>query len=178
MGVWWLLQTITEHVMFGACCVGLRWLNYAIKCHGFGLFLFTHSLHVACLFLSLQTMTNFEPLHKLQAHNGYILKCLLSPEFCDPHRLATFPIWEHFYFSSDLYINISSMMGLELCFRYLATASSDHTVKIWNVEGFTLEKTLIGTFGTHSASSVFHMHLKLKSDKTNVMSQLPSWFLV
>ncbi|KAF2325759.1 hypothetical protein GH714_036426 [Hevea brasiliensis] len=56
-----------------------------------------------------QTMTNFEPLHKLQAHDGYILKCLLSPEFCEPHR-------------------------------YLATASSDHTVKIWNVDGFTLEK--------------------------------------
>ncbi|CAH9099243.1 unnamed protein product [Cuscuta epithymum] len=60
-----------------------------------------------------QTMTNFEPLHKLQAHDGYILKCLLSPELCEPHR-------------------------------YLATASSDHTVKIWNVDGFTLEKTLIG----------------------------------
>ncbi|CAI9094960.1 OLC1v1030803C1 [Oldenlandia corymbosa var. corymbosa] len=26
----------------------------------------------------------------------------------------------------------------------LATASSDHTVKIWNVDGFTLEKTLVG----------------------------------
>nr|GMD00172.1 protein LST8 homolog [Ipomoea batatas] len=60
-----------------------------------------------------QTMTNFEPLHKLQAHDGYILKCLLSPELSEPHR-------------------------------YLATASSDHTVKIWNVDGFTLEKTLIG----------------------------------
>ncbi|XP_024027235.1 target of rapamycin complex subunit wat1 isoform X3 [Morus notabilis] len=60
-----------------------------------------------------QTMTNFEPLHKLQAHKGYILKCLLSPEFCEPHR-------------------------------YLATASCDHTVKIWNVDGFTLEKTLTG----------------------------------
>ncbi|KAL0334283.1 UNVERIFIED_CONTAM: Target of rapamycin complex subunit LST8 [Sesamum angustifolium] len=58
-----------------------------------------------------QTMTNFEPLHKLQAHEGYILKCLLSPELCEPNR-------------------------------YLATASSDHTVKIWNVDGFTLEKTL------------------------------------
>lgn len=38
------------------------------------------------IFFFLQTMTNFEPLHKLQAHNGYILKCLLSPEFCEPHR--------------------------------------------------------------------------------------------
>ncbi|KAL2466145.1 Transducin/WD40 repeat-like superfamily protein [Abeliophyllum distichum] len=60
-----------------------------------------------------QTMTNFEPLHKLQAHDGYILKCLLSPELCEPHR-------------------------------YLATASADHTVRIWNLDGFTLEKTLIG----------------------------------
>lgn len=61
-----------------------------------------------------QTMTNFEPLHRLQAHKGYILKCLLSPEYCEPHR-------------------------------YLATASSDHTVKIWNVDNrFTLEKTLSG----------------------------------
>ena len=31
-------------------------------------------------------MTYFEPLHKLHAHDGYILKCLLSPEFCDPNR--------------------------------------------------------------------------------------------
>ncbi|CAH1432442.1 unnamed protein product [Lactuca virosa] len=59
-------------------------------------------------------MTNFEPLHKLQAaQDGYILKCLLSPEFCEPQR-------------------------------YLAIASSDSTVKIWNVDCFTLEKTLVG----------------------------------
>ncbi|KAJ3674684.1 hypothetical protein LUZ60_005300 [Juncus effusus] len=60
-----------------------------------------------------QTMTYFEPLHKLQAHDTYILKCLLSPEYCDPQR-------------------------------YLATASADHTVKIWNVDGFKLERTLVG----------------------------------
>ncbi|KAG6383221.1 hypothetical protein SASPL_157028 [Salvia splendens] len=53
-----------------------------------------------------QTMTNFEPLHKLQAHDQYILKCLLSPELCVPNR-------------------------------YLATASSDNTVKIWNVDDLT-----------------------------------------
>eukprot|EP01018_Ginkgo_biloba_P030089 Gb_11868 [translate_table: standard] len=29
-------------------------------------------------------------------------------------------------------------------FSYLATTSSDHTVKIWNVDGFTLERTLTG----------------------------------
>uniref|UniRef100_A0ACD5X621 Uncharacterized protein n=1 Tax=Avena sativa TaxID=4498 RepID=A0ACD5X621_AVESA len=60
-----------------------------------------------------QTITNFEPLHKLQTHDGYILKCLLSPKFCDPNM-------------------------------YLASASSHHSVKIWNVDGFKLERTLVG----------------------------------
>lgn len=36
--------------------------------------------------------------------------------------------------------------------RYLATASSDHTVKIWNVDGFTLEKTLVGMYLTRSTT--------------------------
>ncbi|KAI3987629.1 hypothetical protein MKX01_007095, partial [Papaver californicum] len=57
-------------------------------------------------------MINFETLHKLQAHDGYILKCLLSPEFGEPNR-------------------------------YMATASSDGTVKIWNVDDFLLERTLV-----------------------------------
>eukprot|EP00897_Mesotaenium_endlicherianum_P005186 jgi/Mesen1/4696/ME000241S03733 len=60
-----------------------------------------------------QTTTNFEPLHRLEAHNAYILKCLLSPEFGEPNR-------------------------------YLATTSSDHTVKIWNLDTFALERTLVG----------------------------------
>ncbi|XP_073043116.1 target of rapamycin complex subunit LST8-like isoform X2 [Primulina eburnea] len=38
------------------------------------------------LLLGTQTMSIFEPLHKLLAHDGYILKCLLSPEFCQPNR--------------------------------------------------------------------------------------------
>ncbi|KAI3981210.1 hypothetical protein MKX01_041349 [Papaver californicum] len=79
-----------------------------------------HSFFLSLLFETIRrftSMTNFEPLHKLQADNGYILKCLLSPEFCGPHR-------------------------------YLATASSDHTVKIWNVDGFTLEKTLVASSDT------------------------------
>mmetsp|Transcript_32623 Transcript_32623/g.45270 ORF Transcript_32623/g.45270 Transcript_32623/m.45270 type:complete len:316 (+) Transcript_32623:173-1120(+) len=53
--------------------------------------------------------THFEPFHKLQAHNSYILKCLISPDG-----------------------------------RYLVTTSSDSTVKLWNMDGFTLERTLKG----------------------------------
>ena len=34
----------------------------------------------------MQTTAHFEPLHKLQAHDAYILKCLLSP---DVRLLAT-----------------------------------------------------------------------------------------
>lgn len=85
----------------------------------------------------LQTMTNFEPLHKLQAHDGYILKCLLSPEFCEPNRYCI-----SFYEQCIQTLRIKQCMPFS--FRYLATASSDHTVKIWNVDGFTLEKTLVG----------------------------------
>lgn len=53
--------------------------------------------------------THFEPLHKLRAHQGYVLKCMLSPDV-----------------------------------RQLATTSSDKTVKLWSLDGFTLERTLTG----------------------------------
>lgn len=66
--------------------------------HGTGLFCtllmsfaLTAALYCAVLFrLSLQSNGgNFEPLHKLQAHDSYILKCLLSPEFCESSRYAS-----------------------------------------------------------------------------------------
>lgn len=53
--------------------------------------------------------THFEPLHKLKAHHGHVLSCLLSPDV-----------------------------------RQLATTSSDRTVKLWNLDGFTLDRTLTG----------------------------------
>ena len=50
----------------------------------------------------------YVPVKKFQAHDSYILKCVLSPDV-----------------------------------SYLATASADKTVKLWNVtDGFSLEKTL------------------------------------
>lgn len=47
--------------------------------------------------LAVQTMTNFEPLHKLQAHDEYILKCLLSPELCEPNRSGSALVLLKFY---------------------------------------------------------------------------------
>lgn len=92
MEAWWLLQTIAEHVMFGDYCK-----EHRQSFDRFGVvLLFWFPYHLNLLQLSnlicllRQTMTNFEPLHKLQAHDGYILKCLLSPELCEPNRLDFF----------------------------------------------------------------------------------------
>jgi len=57
----------------------------------------------------VQTTAHFEPLHRLQAHSAYVLKCLISPDV-----------------------------------RLLATASSDKTVKLWNLDGFELHRVLEG----------------------------------
>ncbi len=64
-----------------------------------------------CFVWRLDAANQFEPLHKVDAHNNtYCLKALLSPDV-----------------------------------KYLATASSDKSVKIWNIEdNFSLDKTLVG----------------------------------
>ncbi|KAG2298556.1 hypothetical protein Bca52824_035028 [Brassica carinata] len=76
-------------------------------------------------------ITEFEPIHKLQAHNRQILKCVLSPES-----------------------------------KYLATASSDKTVKIWNVDNFTLDKVLTGMI------SMYLISISFSSSKLNHQSYL------
>jgi len=59
--------------------------------------------------LAEDEFAKFEPLHKIEAHSRYILKCLFSPDT-----------------------------------KFLATASADHTVKLWNTKKFSLAKTLVG----------------------------------
>lgn len=58
----------------------------------------------------LEAKQGFEPLQRIDAHNSYCLKCVLSPDV-----------------------------------KYLATTSSDKTIKIWNVQkGFSAGKSLVG----------------------------------
>mmetsp|Transcript_4924 Transcript_4924/g.8757 ORF Transcript_4924/g.8757 Transcript_4924/m.8757 type:complete len:315 (-) Transcript_4924:65-1009(-) len=86
------------------------------------------------------SVTHFEPLHKLAAHQGYILKCLISP---DIQHLATT--------SSDKTIKLWSLENFELkqtlkghqkwvwdCVfsvdaAYLVSASSDCTACLWDL---------------------------------------------
>jgi len=86
------------------------------------------------------SVTHFEPLHKLVAHEGYILKCLISP---DVMHLATT--------SSDKTIKLWSLENFELkqtltghqkwvwdCVfsvdaAYLVSASSDSTACLWDL---------------------------------------------
>ncbi|RVX09675.1 Target of rapamycin complex subunit wat1 [Vitis vinifera] len=74
-----------------------------------------------------QTMTNFEPLHKLQAHDGYILKCLLSPEFCEPTDGFTLEktLVGHQRWVWDCVFSVDG--------AYLITASSDTTARLWSM---------------------------------------------
>ncbi|GFP97247.1 protein lst8 homolog [Phtheirospermum japonicum] len=76
-----------------------------------------------------QTMTNFEPLHKLQAHDGYILKCLLSPELCEPNSKRSILLLP--YFSGHqrwVWDCVFSVDG-----AFLITASSDSTARLWSM---------------------------------------------
>ncbi|CAA7044849.1 unnamed protein product [Microthlaspi erraticum] len=68
-----------------------------------------------------QMTSVYEPLHKLEAHDHFILKCLISPDN-----------------------------------RYLATASTDKTVKIWNTNTFQLERVL--TASSDETARLWRMH--------------------
>jgi WD40 repeat protein len=67
---------------------------------------------------------------------GYILKCLISPDV-----------------------------------QQLATASSDKTVKLWNVDGFSLDRTLTGTGYLFGLGAVAH------NQKLFCSSQVSCWVL-
>ena len=92
--------------------------------------------------------THFEPLHKLYAHQGKFLSS--SPEgracFDSCERLVTAcsllgANFERVVLSPGKYI-LKCLLSPDV--RQLATTSADKTVKLWNLDGFTLECTLSG----------------------------------
>ncbi|KAJ7564203.1 hypothetical protein O6H91_02G006900 [Diphasiastrum complanatum] len=90
-----------------------------------------------------QMMTNFEPLHKLDAHNAYILKCLLSPEYCEHKCLATtssdktVKIWNAETFELERTLKGHQRWVWDCVFSvdgaFLVTASSDATARLWEL---------------------------------------------
>lgn len=85
--------------------------------------------------------TKFEPLQKLQAHSGYITKCLISP---DCRRLATtssdqsVKIWDMASnFRQEKRLHGHQRWVWDAVFSadsaYLVTASSDQTARLWDV---------------------------------------------
>lgn len=85
--------------------------------------------------------TNFEPLHRLKAHDSYILKCLISP---DVRKLATtssdktIKIWSLYNYQLEQELVGHNKWVWDAVFSvdaaYLVTASSDHTARLWDVE--------------------------------------------
>jgi target of rapamycin complex subunit LST8 len=85
--------------------------------------------------------TNFEPLHRLKAHDGYILKCLISP---DVRKLATtscdrtVKIWNLDTYQCEQVLQGHTKWVWDAVFSvdaaYLVTASSDHTARLWDVD--------------------------------------------
>ncbi|CAI5986373.1 unnamed protein product [Closterium sp. NIES-64] len=73
-----------------------------------------------------QTAASFEPLHKLQAHNSYVLKCLLSPEFSDPNRYVCASYTHVFHASTAC-----GGVHVEGCMMFTSAASSDSTSRLW-----------------------------------------------
>lgn len=84
---------------------------------------------------------NFEPLHRLKAHDGYILRCLISP---DVRKLATtscdktVKIWNLETYKCEQVLRGHNKWVWDAVFSvdaaYLVTASSDHTARLWDVE--------------------------------------------
>ncbi|XP_020098464.1 protein LST8 homolog [Ananas comosus] len=91
-----------------------------------------------------QMIAHLEPLHRMQAHSGYILRCLLSPELCSP--VSSEASWLCLF----LRTSISRILLIlpRIYPRYLASASSDHNVKIWSADTFALLQTLAASSDT------------------------------
>lgn len=92
--------------------------------------------------------TDLKPVLKLEAHDTYVLKCLLSPdvryERDPPSTSSLFPAssFPLPFFSPDDFL--PPCLFFSTMTRLLATASADSTIKIWNTSDFSLEKVLSG----------------------------------
>jgi G protein beta subunit-like protein len=85
--------------------------------------------------------TNFEPLHRLKAHDRYILKCRISQ---DVRKLATtscdrtVKIWNMDTYECEQVMRGHTKWVWDAVFSvdaaYLVTASSDHTARLWDVD--------------------------------------------
>lgn len=76
---------------------------------------------------------NFDPLYKLRAHD-----CTLCLYLCD-----SVPLW---FCTSAHTIHAAYILKCLISpdVRQLATASSDKTIKLWNLDTFSLDRTLTG----------------------------------
>lgn len=86
---------------------------------------------------------NFDPLYKLRAHDCTLLECC-SQVLCKFHHRCTTAYILKCLISPDV--------------RQLATASSDKTIKLWNLDTFALDRTLTGMERQLSAVGLLHHH--------------------
>lgn len=100
---------------------------------------------------SASSSGSFEPLHRLQAHNDYVLKCLISP---DIRSLATssadrtLKLWRLHDFSCSRALRGHQRWVWDCVFSvdaaYIVTASSDCTACLWDSSSGEAIRTYTG----------------------------------
>ncbi|KAJ5071605.1 target of rapamycin complex subunit lst8 [Anaeramoeba ignava] len=92
--------------------------------------------------LNLENLAEFKPLHKINAHKTYILKCLISPDIkylATTSADHTVKIWNiEQNFELDKTLTGHQRWVWDCAFShdscYLITGSSDHVARLWDIE--------------------------------------------